>query len=448
MARLRSDAEVSGAARAPVVEAPRYSCAFGGAFGATLGIFNAVPILHSGPGCGMAQQWGQTLAAAHNGGGPYGSTSTPCSGLMEEHVVFGGEQKLRDLIASTLELVRGDIFVVITGCVPALIGDDVDAVVKEFRERVPIVHVPAHGFLGNSYAGYEAFLEAVADQLLVPRDVEPLAVNILGVVPYQHLFWKGSLAVIKETLARVGIDANILFTEFDGLANLERIPAAALNVVLSPWNGHRAAAKLAEKFGTPFFAFPNVPVGPLQTTKFLEALAGHLPDAAGRIRAFIASEERYAYRFAEYFAEPLISGFPNLQYAVVADSGTAIGVAQYLTNETTFIPEVVILTDDPPQEAREAIVRALTEGIDGPLKPDVVFEIDAYLIREELRKRVFQLVLGSSLEKYPAQDLFNAMHLSIGFPSFDRLVVDRSYAGYRGGLALMEDVMSKWIRPS
>jgi nitrogenase molybdenum-iron protein beta chain len=445
---LLESGTATGAARAPIVEAPRYSCAFGGAMGATLATFGGVPILHSGAGCGMAQQWGQTLAGGQNGGGPFGSTSSPCSCLQEEHVVFGGEQKLRDLISTSLEVMRGDFFVVITGCVPALIGDDVDAIVREFADRKPIFHVPAHGFSGNSYEGYEKFFESAADQLLEPRPVEPLQVNIFGVVPYQHLFWKGNLAEIKRTLARAGIDANIIFTEFAGLENLLRIPAAALNVVLSPWNGERTAAHLEERFGTPYITFPGVPIGPKQTTALLEAIAAQLPSAAEALRAIVAEEARLAYRFAEYFAEPLVSGFPVLQFVVVADSGTAIGLTQYLTNETLFVPEAVIVSDGPPEEAREEIVRQLTEGVEGPFKPEVIFEIDAHLIRQALRGRVFQLMLGSSLEKYLAQDEFNASHLSVGFPSYDRLIVDRSYAGYRGGLALMEDVMGKWIRPS
>ncbi len=60
--------------------------------------------------------------------------TTPCSTLLEKHVVFGGEEKLRDQIASTMELMNGDLFVTVSGCIPALIGDDVEGVVSEFRK--------------------------------------------------------------------------------------------------------------------------------------------------------------------------------------------------------------------------------------------------------------------------------------------------------------------------
>lgn len=36
----------------------------------------------------------------------------------------------------------------------------------------------------------------------------------------------------------------------------------------------------------------------------------------------------------------------------------------------------------------------------------------------------------------------NAAHLSISFPIFDRLVLDRTYGGYKGATMLMEDIYS------
>ncbi len=177
----------------------------GGAYMAAIATFGTVPILHSGAGCGMAQNFGQNFGAGLNGAGPQGNTSTPCSCLVEEHAVFGGEEKLRALIKSTISVVRGDLFAVVSGCVPALIGDDVKAVVKEFRDQVPIIHVNTAGFLGNSYHGYEQFLDAVIDQLLTPLPVVRKQVNLLGIVPYQHVFWKGNLQVIKDLLERIGL---------------------------------------------------------------------------------------------------------------------------------------------------------------------------------------------------------------------------------------------------
>jgi len=430
-----------------VNEAPRYSCALGGAYMAALATYGTVPILHSGAGCGMAQNFGQNFAAGLNGAGPQGNTSTPCSCLVEEHAVFGGEDKLRNLIKTSLEVMRGDLYAVISGCVPALIGDDVGAVVKEFRDRAPIIHVNTAGFLGNSYKGYEQYLDAVIDQLLTEQPRERKLVNILGVVPYQHVFWKGSLRVIKELLAKIGVEANIIFTEENGLESLRKIPAAELNLVFSPWSGVAAAKKLEERFGTSFAVFPTVPVGPKDTSAFLRSIGRLLKLREARVEEVIADEERRAYRFTEYMADIVMIALPHAYVGVVADTSTAIGLTRYGSNELGWIPEIVIITDNPPEESHEYIVRNLTDGLESAVKPRVVFETDSHRIRLLLQEHTLQLILASSLEKHIAVDELNAMQVSVAFPVYDRLIVDRTYAGYRGGLALMEDVAYKYGGP-
>jgi len=430
-----------------VMEAPRYSCALGGALSTALGIFGTVPILHSGAGCGQAHLNGQAYGCGENAGGPQGGTSTPCSCLVEEHVIFGGENKLRNLIQSSIELMDGDLYAVISGCVPALTGDDVESVVKEFKEKANIISVKTAGFIGNSYAGYELFFQSVIDQLLKPLPVKKRRINIFGVVPYQHLFWKGDLKVLKSTLQRLGIEANIILREFSGLANLLEIPAAELNVVLSPWNGHEIAKSLQEKFGTPYLTFPGVPIGPKQTSNFLLQLAERLNIPTEKAQKIINEEESIVYRFVEYLGDVHILGLPHPYFATVADSGNAIGITQFLANEMGYLPEVVIITDNPPQEIRDGITRELTENIESIFKPDIIFESDSHKIRQKLRDRSFLVLLASSLEKFIAPELGAAVHLSVSFPSFDRLILERSYAGFSGGLNLMEDILSKIVAP-
>ncbi len=45
-----------------------------------------------------------------------------------------------------------------------LIGDDVEAVIRDFEGKVPLFNINAPGFSGSSYEGYELFFEAVIDQ--------------------------------------------------------------------------------------------------------------------------------------------------------------------------------------------------------------------------------------------------------------------------------------------
>lgn len=427
------------------VEAPKYSCALGGAYATTVGVYGLVPLLHSGLGCGLGHLFGQFYAGGQNAGGPFGGTSTPTSGLVEEHVIFGGEDKLRKLIEAAAEVMEGDAFAVISGCIPSLIGDDVEAVIREFPD-VPIINVNAPGFSGSSYDGYELFFEAVIDQILTSQPTEEGVVNIFGIVPYQHLFWKGELYTIKNLLESIGLKPNIIFTEFNGFEKLKELPKAEYNLVLSTWNGHKAAKKLEEKFGIPSIKFPGVPVGPKQTSEFLRTINEKLHVPKNVVEKVIEQEERRIYRFIEYAGDMILISRPHSYFAVVADSNAAVSVTNFLVNEVGLLPDIIELTDNPPEEYRENIVKALTENLKCASLPEIVFEPDSYQARENLRDRPFQFLFASSLEANSAAEL-DTIHITIGFPSYNRVVLESSYAGYSGGLRLIEDFTSTFAGP-
>ncbi len=432
------------------VEAPKYSCALSGAYGSVLGVYGLVPLLHSGLGCGLGQLFGQFYAAGQNAGGPVGGTSTPTSGLVEEHVIFGGEEKLRKLIGASSEVMEGDALAVISGCIPSLIGDDVEAVIRDFPD-VPIIHVNAAGFNGSSYEGYELFFEAVIDQLLVSLPIEKGVVNIFGIVPYQHIFWKGELQSIKRILEGIGLKANIIFTEFNGFEKLKEIPQAEYNIVLSTWNGQRIAKKLEEKFNTPFISFSSPPIGPKQTSKFLRTVGEKLNVPEEVYEGYIKNEETRAYRFIEYSGDMLLVSRPHSYFAVVADSNTAINITKFMVNELGYLPDIVMLTDNPPEEYRETIIRALTDDLECTSKPEIVFEPDSYEAREKLRDRSFLFLFASSLEVHIAAEYgapgVGVPHTTVSFPSYNRVILNENFVGYEGGLRLIEDFTSLFAGP-
>jgi len=88
-----------------------------------------------------------------------------------------------------------------------------------------------------------------------------------------------------------------------------------------------------------------------------------------------------------------------------------------------MMPTVVIITDDPPEKNRESIKQRLTEGINSINKPDVIFEIDTYNIEKILEKYPNLIVLGSSMEKYFSAEKLSALHLTVSFPAYDRMLL-------------------------
>lgn len=428
------------------LEAPKYSCALGGALAVVTNIHRAIPIIHAGAGCGSNQLLSFRTGGGNQGVGYISGMITPSTNLAESEVVFGGEQKLREQIRATLELIDGDFFVVAGGCISGMIGDDIGAVVKEFAdEPTPVIHTNASGFLGNTFTGYDNFFEAVTDQLLESRETEKGLVNILGFVPFQDIFWRGNLRILKELLAKLDLKTNQVVGDFSGLEGLKKLSAAELTLVISPWAGMEAAQHLESKFGVPYLAYPNLPVGPQETSAFLRAIGEKLNLSKSKIENLIQEEEKEAYKDLDLAGDACATFGAALPFAIVAGSATAVGITRFLTNEVGFTPTLVVINDNPPEGVRQDILKRLqnlTSGID----PKVVFEVDTYYIRKHLKQADYRVLLGSSQERFLAQEE-RKLYVSITYPAHDRLVIRDTYAGYGGGIAVLEDILSKFIMP-
>lgn len=434
-----------------VLESPRHSCALGGAYVSVLAIKDVAPLLHAGPGCGNANSFG--LVAGSGGAflGDLGAMQTPCSYLLEKNVVFGGEEKLADLLDSTEKLMTSKLLVVIPGCIPNMIGDDIPQVVSNYNKthEVPAIYLKTSGFIGDSYLGYELFLEGVIDQYLTekPKKVKKGKVNLLGIVPCQHIFWKGDLKEIKRTLELIGLEVNPIFGDLQGVDALKAIPEAELNIVVNPWVGIETAKKLEEKFGTPYVVQEGLPIGPRETEKFVRLVAKKLRIPDNKVKNAIDESVKEAYQLFNFIGVGLYMGISDSYFSIAAESSIAIGLVKFLTNDCGQLPAVVIVTDNPPESRREAITKQLTEGLSSIDKPDVFFECDTYKIEKILDKYPSLLVYASSMEKYIAQEKYAAMPITVSFPAYDRIILTRTYFGFKGGINLLEDLMSKAARP-
>jgi nitrogenase molybdenum-iron protein beta chain len=428
------------------LESPKYTCAMGGALAVLANIDRIVPILHAGQGCGASQLNSFRRAGGNQGVGYVGGLMAPSSNLAEKEVVFGGEGRLEDEIRASIELIDGDAYVVSNGCIAGMIGDDIGAVVAKFAdEKTPVGYVNSSGFAGNTWYGYEETFISLIDQFTKAQPIVKKRVNIFGFVPYQDIFWKGNLRALGDSLRDIGLDVTQVVGDFSGLEGIRRLSSAELTIVVSPWVGLRPAQLLKEKYGIPFVSFPNLPVGPRDTTEFIFTVSEALKLANRRVQKYVAAQERQAYYDLDIAGDVCAQFAPALPFAVVANSATSVGLTRFLANEASFTPVIVIVNDDPPLEVRETILNRL-KGFEANIDPKVFFEVDSYSIRKLLENSYFRVLLASSQERFKAAEL-NQIHVSVTFPSFDRLVVNDTYAGYGGGISLLEDFLSKFIQP-
>ena len=420
-----------------ILDTPRHSCALGGALSTVSAITGFVPILHAGPGCGGQVFYGQNFTSGYRGSGPLGGVSIPSTNTNEQEVVFGGEGRLREQIRTTLELVKGDTYVVLTGCTVGLIGDDVRAVVQEFKNgKTRVVYAETPGFKGGSNEGYEIVLNALINQLATKKRKIKNRVNLLGIVPSQDVFWQGNLSEIERILTSLGLEVN---TFFNGIP-LEEAGAADLNIVLSPWVGVTVAENLKERFGTPYIVH-TLPIGVADTNAFVKEVG-----AALRIKttAVTEQEEKRVYQYIDRIADFLIDFDVQLHFATISDAGYAVALNRFLVQDLGWLPSVAVITDQVPEKHRAAIHSTLNLG--KGITPKILYESDSWKIWEAVEKEKPAFILGSSLDKDTAERI-GAWRLSISFPVTDRVVLDRGYAGYRGATTLIEDILSAIVAP-
>lgn len=428
------------------IEQPRFSCALA-AQQTVVAIKKGVPILHSGPGCSA-----KVSCLIGQGEGYAGGNTIPCTNADETDVVFGGEKKLKNVIEGAFQVIDGDIYVVLTGCTSDIVGDDIGSVTSEYqKEDKPIVYVETGGFKSNNYVSHSTVVNAIIDQYVDKfkgeTKVEKGLVNLFATIPYQDPYWNGNLQEIKRVLEGIGLKVNVLFgTESAGVEEWKTIPNAEFNILVNSWAGLDIVKHLKEKYQTPFIQFPYLPIGGIETSKFLRDIGDFAKLDKAKVEDFIKSEEEKYYFHIEKMADFMLEfryGLPRKFYNI-ADSTYAIGFSKFLLNELGIIPAKQYVIEDTPEKYKEAIQREF-ENISEYRKAEVEFSVDAGEIQEEIfnddhSKRA--LILGSAWDKDLASKI-NADLLIISVPVSYRLVLNCGYSGYAGGLRAIEDIFDR-----
>jgi nitrogenase molybdenum-iron protein alpha/beta subunit len=186
--------------------------------------------------------------------------------LAESDVIFGGEGALDRTIRSVCGQDVSSVFVLST-CIAATIGDDVDAVCSR-DWPVPVIPVPTAGFLGGTFQdGVNNALIALADRA-EPSPAAP-CVNIIGEKNLEYEVEENCAEVVR-LLTLLHLAAGIRFVHNLPFDDLSALGAARLNILrdpgLVPVGDH-----LRRRFGTPFIR--SFPAGLSDTLAFIRSVA-------------------------------------------------------------------------------------------------------------------------------------------------------------------------------
>ena len=444
---------------ANLIDRPRFTCTLGGALGTLKALpGTVVPLIHAAPGCGGNLGYTISLSAAYAGSGYASNQTVSSSCVTEKELIFGGEERLEEQIRSTLELMDGELYVVCTACMVEIVGDDVKNVVARFADApAPVLALETGGFRGDSYAGYDLLLSLLAEQFVEPcRDKDPRCVNLLGVVPIMDIFWKRDLTILKNLLQELGLRVNTFFGEGETLDHLRRSSEASLNIVLSAVNGVKTAQCYRDVHGIDYIQTP-FPIGDHATGEFLRTVGRALQVPESTIQSVIARHQKEYYAYLEKVVDLYTDCDFQRYAAVISDANYAPALSRYLADDIGWLPELVVITNQLTAEEQERLGPYFDHYCSG-FRPHVYFDTDTSKVKGYL-EQLFPprpagetywptfdpaFVIGSSLDRELAGEI-GALHLSVSYPIANRMIVNRGYAGYEGGLNLLEDLFTQLV---
>jgi len=286
----------SGCAR-PKPGATAGGCAFDGAQIALLPIADVAHIVHGPIGC-AGSSWGNRGTRSS---GPRIYRIGMTTDLTEQDVIMGrGEKRLFHSIKQALDGYAPAAVFVYNTCVPALIGDDIEAVCRAAAQKwgVPVVPVDAAGFYGTKNLGNRLAGEAMVKYVAGTREPDPLPpgterpgirvhdINLIGEYNIAGELWH-MLPLLDELGLRVlcTLSGDARYRE------VQTLHRAEVNMMVCSKAMINVARRLEQSFGTPWFEGSFYGVGDVsQALRDFARLLGD-PDLSARTEALIAREE-------------------------------------------------------------------------------------------------------------------------------------------------------------
>ena len=224
-------------------------CAFDGAKIALQPITDVAHLVH-GPIACEGNSWDNR--GAKSSGSHLFRTSFTTD--MDEHdVVFGGEKHLYKSIKEIIEKYNPPAIFVYQTCVPAMIGDDIEAVCKSATQKFgkPVIPINSPGFVGPKNLGNKLAGEAMLEHVIGTEEPEfttPYDINIIGEYNLSGELWQ-----VKPLLDELGIRILACISgdaRYHEVASSHRARAAMMVCSKAMIN---IARKMNERYDIPFF---------------------------------------------------------------------------------------------------------------------------------------------------------------------------------------------------
>ncbi|MDR2433414.1 MAG: hypothetical protein LBD47_02445 [Treponema sp.] len=230
---------------------------------------NNVTLMHASVGCGscLHSQNGSSRAGNLLRFGKIRDSIWVSTALNEVDVISGGIEKLEKAIFEVDKTYNPKTITVVTGCVPGIIGDDVDGLINKMRGETSAVLIPVYceGFKTKIWATayddmYHGLIKSVLDdphgrERVVPHniddcrfeDLKKRRVNLCNISSMSRL----DELELTRLLNALYLDVNIvpLYSDSEQLFNVKY---AALTISTCPTHDDYFLQFLKQAYGIPY----------------------------------------------------------------------------------------------------------------------------------------------------------------------------------------------------
>lgn len=369
-------------------------CQLFGAYRCAIGIKDAAILVHSTVGC----NWGPLLFHAPSRLKDIRQTS---SVMYEEDIIMGGETNFRNALDHMLIDFSSKIIIVLTGCIPELIGVDTQEIIKEYNQK-QIIFLSAAGFQGSAKDG---MVHATTKLIgyMKEQTVLPYSINLIGFFADDYRVDGDLIAIINMLPDEISV--NTVFP-YDSWENIQKVPAAALNVILEGFDF--IGEKLKEQFNMPYVTV-RYPYGIEGSLHFIKNICENLHIKISQM--FLDQQIHFVYKQLEQI-EPYILNLKNLPTAILGDSPRIYGIKDFVEQELGM--PVVNMIDTSMNDVDE----------------------------NALLGSNITVLFGNSFHKELAKQM-NIPFLRLSYPVFDKIsITKQGYSGIRGMVCLIEELVN------
>ncbi len=376
---------------------------------------------------------------------PFAAVSTS---MTEDAAVFGGLNNMLEGLENAYALYKPKMIAVSTTCMAEVIGDDLNAFIKQARDKgiipkdlpVPFAHTPS--FVGSYITGYDNMLKGILSAITTGKKGEPNGrVNfIMGFDTYT-----GDYFELKRLMQVMGVRHTLLADVSDifdspNTGQYKLYPGGTLldeamdsinakaTVALQRYSTLKTMEYIGKEWGQQTAVI--TPIGIKNTDRFFDSLS----KLTGLPVPEEIEDERGRAVDAMIDSHPYVHG---KRFALVGDPDLLMGLVSFLM-EMGGIPVHIVCTmgDRKFEEDMSALLSESPFGAEGK----VYVGKDMWHLRSLMFTEPVDLLIGNSYAKFLWRDTGTPL-IRIGFPLFDRHHLHRyPIIGYQGTINL-----TNWI---